>query len=204
VRSLLLSWSFVSFVLLVFPCCSVTHIGLVWSEWLVLMAKRFPREFRVRAVELVRISDRPLSQVARELGVSNSALWRWVAEDDFAKAAAENPSGVVPVLDTCGGVFREGESAPKKSFRLIERLTAEDPHRSLDSPSNIFRHIENRVTAHRPLANGRSQRLKREGQPGARRSRRSRCPCRWRPGCAQRPATCISAIRTLASTRPSR
>lgn len=38
------------------------------------MARRFPREFRVRAIELVRIRDRLLSQVARELGVSNSAL----------------------------------------------------------------------------------------------------------------------------------
>ncbi|WP_158865251.1 transposase [Leifsonia sp. AG29] len=63
------------------------------------MARRFPREFRVRAIELVRISDRPLSQVARELGVSNSALSRWVAEDDFAKAQAEKAAGVVPVLD---------------------------------------------------------------------------------------------------------
>ncbi|WP_368086590.1 transposase [Leifsonia sp. CL154] len=54
------------------------------------MARRFPREFRVRAIELVRISDRPLSQVARELGVSNSALSRWVAEDDFAKEQAES------------------------------------------------------------------------------------------------------------------
>ncbi|WP_431218538.1 transposase [Leifsonia xyli] len=63
------------------------------------MARRFPREFRVRAIGLVRISDRPLSQVARELGVSNSALSRWVAEDDFAKAEAEKAAGVVPVLD---------------------------------------------------------------------------------------------------------
>lgn len=63
------------------------------------MARRFPREFRVRAIELVRISDRPLSQVARELGVSNSALSRWVAEDDFAKEQAEKAPGVVPVLD---------------------------------------------------------------------------------------------------------
>jgi transposase-like protein len=40
-----------------------------------------------------------LSQVARELGVSNSALSRWVAEDDFAKEQAEKASGVVPILD---------------------------------------------------------------------------------------------------------
>jgi transposase-like protein len=40
-----------------------------------------------------------LSQVARELGISNSALYRWVAEDDFAKEQAEKAAGVVPVLD---------------------------------------------------------------------------------------------------------
>jgi transposase len=39
----------------------------------------FPKEFRDRAVELVRSTpDRPLSQIARELGVSETGLRNWV------------------------------------------------------------------------------------------------------------------------------
>ena len=84
------------------------------------MARRFPREFRVRAIELVRISDRPLSQVARELGVSNSALSRWVAEDDFAKEQAEKSAGVVPVLDA------DEQAELVRLRREVRRLETED------------------------------------------------------------------------------
>lgn len=40
----------------------------------------YPREFRERAVELVRVSGRPMSQIAKELGVSQTGLQRWVAQ----------------------------------------------------------------------------------------------------------------------------
>jgi transposase len=38
----------------------------------------YPPEFRERAIELVRISGRPLAQIAKELGVSSTGLQRWV------------------------------------------------------------------------------------------------------------------------------
>jgi len=44
------------------------------------MAKRhktYTREFKVEAVRLVKSSGKPMSQVARDLGVSDSALSRW-------------------------------------------------------------------------------------------------------------------------------
>ena len=39
--------------------------------------RKFPPEFRREAVELYRSSDRSLEQVAKELGISASALQRW-------------------------------------------------------------------------------------------------------------------------------
>ncbi len=69
------------------------------ARGLVLMARPLPLEFRLCAIESVRISDRPLSQVAREFDISNSALSRWVGEDDFAKAESQKASAVEPVLD---------------------------------------------------------------------------------------------------------
>src|SRR5688500_6965303 len=46
--------------------------------------KRYPQEFKREAVELLRTSGRPLSQIARELGVSAESLrlWRKQAELD--------------------------------------------------------------------------------------------------------------------------
>jgi transposase len=39
--------------------------------------KTYTREFKVEAVQLVKSSGKPMSQIARELGVSDSALSRW-------------------------------------------------------------------------------------------------------------------------------
>ncbi|SEB32899.1 transposase [Amycolatopsis tolypomycina] len=47
---------------------------------------KYPEQFRRDAVELVNSSDRPLRQIARELGVNHETLRAWV---NTAKQAAE-------------------------------------------------------------------------------------------------------------------
>lgn len=52
------------------------------------MPAAYPREFRQRAVLLAREGSRPVTEVARELGISVSGLRRWVAQaeiDDGSK-----------------------------------------------------------------------------------------------------------------------
>jgi transposase len=44
-------------------------------------AKRAP-EFRRRAVELARLREKPVAQIAKELGISESCLRRWMDVDD--------------------------------------------------------------------------------------------------------------------------
>jgi transposase len=39
--------------------------------------KVYTREFKMEAVQLVKSSGKPMSQIARELGVSDSALYHW-------------------------------------------------------------------------------------------------------------------------------
>src|SRR6266487_6270342 len=39
--------------------------------------KTYTREFKLEAVQLVKSSGKPMSQIARELGISDSALSRW-------------------------------------------------------------------------------------------------------------------------------
>ncbi|MEV4417977.1 transposase, partial [Catellatospora sp. NPDC049609] len=41
-----------------------------------------PAEFRQRAVELARLKDRPVSQLAKELGISESCLRNWMNQAD--------------------------------------------------------------------------------------------------------------------------
>ena len=52
---------------------------------------KYPEQFRRDAIELVNSSDRPLRQVARELGVNHETLRSWV---NTAKQAAEAGSPV--------------------------------------------------------------------------------------------------------------
>ena len=41
-----------------------------------------PPEFRRRAVELARRREQPVAQIAKDLGISESCLRRWMAVDD--------------------------------------------------------------------------------------------------------------------------
>jgi transposase len=52
----------------------------------------FPPEFRRRAVELFRDRDKPVAQLASELGISESCLRRWAAQDDVDTGRVEGVS----------------------------------------------------------------------------------------------------------------
>lgn len=55
-------------------------------------SSRYPESFRRDAVELVDSSDRPLRQIARELGVNHETLRSWVNKaKEEAAAPAEDP-----------------------------------------------------------------------------------------------------------------
>lgn len=41
-----------------------------------------PPEFRRRAVELARSGRQPVAQIAKDLGISDSCLRRWMSVDD--------------------------------------------------------------------------------------------------------------------------
>ena len=55
---------------------------------------KYPPEFRREAVELVRTSDRPIVEIARSLGITDSTLHNWLKADREAKARAEDPNGL--------------------------------------------------------------------------------------------------------------
>ncbi len=42
-----------------------------------------PPEFRQRAVELARMREKPVAEIARDLGISDSCLRNWVRQADL-------------------------------------------------------------------------------------------------------------------------
>ena len=58
------------------------------------MPAPYPEEFRRRAVEMARASDRPVSQVAADLGISESGLRRWMNRAEIDEGTREGLSTV--------------------------------------------------------------------------------------------------------------
>jgi transposase len=55
---------------------------------------KYPEEFRRDAVELVRSSGRPIVDVARSLGITDSTLHNWLKADRDARRRAEDPDAL--------------------------------------------------------------------------------------------------------------
>jgi transposase len=50
---------------------------------------RYPAEFRERAVELARQRDKPVKQLASDLGVSDQTLHNWLKQADIDEGRRE-------------------------------------------------------------------------------------------------------------------
>lgn len=57
------------------------------------MPAPYPEEFRRRAVELARLGDKPVAQVARELGIAESGLRRWMGRAEVEEGRREGLTG---------------------------------------------------------------------------------------------------------------
>lgn len=47
------------------------------------MPRPYPREFREGAVALARQGDRPIAEIAKELGIAESCLRNWLKQDQL-------------------------------------------------------------------------------------------------------------------------
>ncbi len=47
------------------------------------MPRAYPEEFRLRAVELAQSGDKPVAQIASDLGIATSCLRRWMHQVDI-------------------------------------------------------------------------------------------------------------------------
>lgn len=53
------------------------------------MPRPQPPEFRQRAVELARLREKPVAQIATDLGISDSCLRNWMAQADIDEGRRE-------------------------------------------------------------------------------------------------------------------
>ncbi len=52
-----------------------------------------PPEFRRRAVELARQREKPIAQIARDLGIAETCLRRWMKQDGVDTRRVEGVTG---------------------------------------------------------------------------------------------------------------
>ena len=76
--------------------------------------RRYSREFKLEAVRLSEEDDRPVADVARELGIHPNNLYKWRAQ--FAEQGAE----AFPGKGNMGGLDDELRRLRRENMRLRE------------------------------------------------------------------------------------
>jgi transposase len=87
---------------------------------LVSRSSKYPEQFRRDAVELVDSSDRPLCQIARELGVKHETLRSWVNKAREAVAVPVEDPGVTDEVQR----LRKQVAEPEKEKEILRKAAA--------------------------------------------------------------------------------
>ena len=56
----------------------------------MFMPRPYPKEFREGALQLVREGERPVAQIAHELGIAESCLRRWMKQDELDRGQRDD------------------------------------------------------------------------------------------------------------------
>jgi transposase len=80
---------------------------------MLTMPKPFPREFREDVIRVFRESDASMTQVARDFGISESCLSRWLSEDTEQRRGGSGSSA--------GAGESEELREARKRIRLLEQ-----------------------------------------------------------------------------------
>ena len=67
---------------------------------------KYPKEFKIEAVRLLNAGDKPASELARELGVKRTLLYRWKDQFEIKGESAFSGKAGRPKNDQLGEVVR--------------------------------------------------------------------------------------------------
>jgi len=76
--------------------------------------RKYTEEFKAEAIRLVRELNRPVSQVARELGVSANLLYRWKGEEHKARNLGTTRVALKADAEALVRLRRENETLKKE------------------------------------------------------------------------------------------
>ena len=85
--------------------------------------RRYTDEFKSEAVQWVRDSRRPVAQVARELGISDNVLYRWMSEERDAQSRGSTRAAVRVEAEELVRLRRENDTL-KKERDFLKRAAA--------------------------------------------------------------------------------
>lgn len=85
--------------------------------------KQYTQEFKLEAIRLMNESDKPVTQVARELGIRVNQLYKWKKQLDEKSSNAF--SRTRKTSDSANTTFTDQASEIKALKQQIERLEAE-------------------------------------------------------------------------------
>ena len=85
--------------------------------------RQFPDAFKTEAVRLIRESDRPVAQVARELGISDNVLYRWRNEQQQVESQGQTRQAMRASQDELARFKRENETL-RKERDCLQRAAA--------------------------------------------------------------------------------
>jgi transposase len=76
--------------------------------------RQFTDAFTLEAVRLIRESGRPVAQVARDLGISDTVLYRWRTEQRYVESQGGTRQSVRAEQDELTRLKRENETLRKE------------------------------------------------------------------------------------------
>jgi transposase len=76
--------------------------------------RQFTDAFKLEAVRLIRESGRPVAQVARDLGISDTVLYRWRTEQRYVESQGGTRQSVRAEQDELTRLKRENETLRKE------------------------------------------------------------------------------------------
>jgi transposase len=88
----------------------------------VSRSSKYPEQFRRDAIELVGSSDRPLRQIARELGVNHETLRSWV--NTAKKEAEAGPPTADPAVTDEVQRLRKQVAELQKEKEILRKAAA--------------------------------------------------------------------------------
>ncbi len=88
------------------------------------MPKAYPKEFREDVIRVARTSDAPLRQVAKDFGVAESCLRRWVRKAELAEdpqAPVVSESGELRALKRRNQVLEQENEILRRAAAFFAR-----------------------------------------------------------------------------------